>query len=83
MLILTTAALCLREVGSVELVNDFAGCFHDVYSARRIRVTAERDLVVTHWKLQFLSSYCCYSRIFHLASDVLFCLIGMPWSTHG
>lgn len=67
----------------VELINNLARCFHDIYSARRIRMATERHLIVTYGKVQFFTSDGCHSGILHLTSYVFLRLIGVPWSPRG
>jgi hypothetical protein len=71
--------LCARKVGTVELVNDFSRGFHNVHCARRVRMAAQRNLVVTDQQLHFLAIDRCYRRVFDLTSHMLPRLIGVPW----
>jgi hypothetical protein len=75
--------LCAREVGTVELVDDFSRGFHDVHCTRRVRMAAQRHLVVTDRQLHFLAIDRCYRRVFDLTSHMLPRLIGVPWSGIG
>jgi hypothetical protein len=74
----TSTLFLVREVTVVELVDDFTRRFHNFNGTGRVRVAAQRYLVVTDWQLQLLAIYRCDCRILDLTLHVLLRLLWVP-----
>jgi hypothetical protein len=73
----------LCKVLAVELIYDFSRGLHNLHSPRRIRVAAQRNLIVADGKLQLLARNRGNSCVFYLALNMLSRLIWMPCPMYG
>jgi len=70
--------LRLWKMSSIELVDDLSRSLDDLHGARRVGMTAQRNLVVAYRKLDLFATDCGDCRILDLTAYVLLRFIGMP-----